>query len=162
MAYLFFFHNTTLVVHIGSGMAAQQSFFFVYSMSKLSSSKFWVCYTVRMRELLLCCESSRKWHPATQTAKQRQLHWTEKFWHVLQKLIAVQPSMAEYEWTMYQMKVKLLCYNGLKSVFVISCFDFEKFGVKPVFPFFNSHCILKERKIVYTVRPRKKETHQSS
>ena len=40
--------------------------------------------------------------------------------------------MAEYEWKVYQMKVEiimLLCTE-------ISFFDFEKFGVKPGFPFF--------------------------
>ena len=45
--------------------------------------------------------------------KQRQL-WQNQF--CFTKLIAVQPSMAEYELTMYQIKVDWLCYHALKSV----------------------------------------------
>ena len=36
--------------------------------------------------------------------KQRQPAQNQ-FWYILQKIIAMQPSMAKYEWTMYQIKV---------------------------------------------------------
>ena len=57
-----------------------------------------------MHELLLCCESSRK----CRHAAQRLPTWTKTMLTCFTKLIAVQPSMAEYEWMyMYQMKVEL-------------------------------------------------------
>ena len=48
---------------------------------------------VRMRELLLCCERSRKCHHAAQTKPT----WTKTILTCFTKLIAVQPSMAECE-----------------------------------------------------------------
>ena len=82
-------------------------------MSKLSSSKF--CRSTQSSAdalLLLCCKSSRKCHHAAQTTPT----WTKPILTCFTKLIAVQPSMAEYEWTMYQIKVDYLCDHALKSV----------------------------------------------
>ena len=45
--------------------------------------------------------------------------------------IAVQPSTAEYEWTVY-FGIMLSC---TEMSFVISILNFEKFGVKAGFPF---------------------------
>ena len=58
--------------------------------------------------------------------------WTKTILTRFTKLIAVQPSMAEYEWTIYQMKVGLSC---TEISFVISFFNYEKFGVKTRFLF---------------------------
>ena len=58
-------------------------------MSKLSASKFWVCFDVK----------------APAYAAQTMPTWTKQILTCFTKLIAVQPSMAKYEWTMYQMKV---------------------------------------------------------
>ena len=63
-----------------------------------------------MHYLLLCCESSRKYHHAAQTTPTLP----KPILTCLTKCIAVQPSMAS---------------------FVISFFNFEKFGVKPWIPF---------------------------
>ena len=72
---------------------------------------------------------------AVMLCKWRQLG-QKQFWHVFTKLIAVQPSMAEYEWTMYQMKVDWLCYHALKSVLLCLFSILQNFGVKPGFAFF--------------------------
>ena len=82
--------------------------------------------------MLLCCESSRKCHYAAQTTPT----WTKTVLTCTTKLIAVQPSMAEYEWTMYQMKTRIIMLSCTEISFAISFFDFEKFGVKSGFPFF--------------------------
>ena len=77
IAYLFFFHMVHMV-HIGSGMAAQQSFCKAcqnYLRQSLQNA-------VRMHELLLCCESSRKCHdavPATPT-------WTKTIFEMFYKI----------------------------------------------------------------------------
>ena len=52
-------------------------------------------------------------------------------------MIAVQPSMAEYEWTMYQIKVDFML-SCTEISFGISFFNFEKFGVNPGFLLRNS------------------------
>ena len=93
-------------------------------------------------ELLLCCKSSRKCHHAAQTTPT----WTKAFFLYLYVwqwiLIAVQPSMAEYEWTMYQMKKKKLCYHALKSYLFPILRNLESNpGFLLFFSFFNSHCI---------------------
>ena len=64
----------------------------LYSLTKLSSSKFWVCAVVKGPA------------NAIMQRKERQLG-QKQFWHVKKK-IAVQPSMVEYEWRIYQMKVE--------------------------------------------------------
>ena len=94
----------TLVVHIGSGRTAQQSWNCEACQNCIRPSfEFVIVHNaVRMHELLLCRESSRKCHHAAQTTPT----WTKTILTCFTKLIAVQPSMAEYEWTMYQMKVE--------------------------------------------------------
>ena len=74
-------------------------------------SKF-CCSTQSSADALLLCESSRKCHHTAQTMPTS----TKPILTCFTKLIAVQPSMAEYEWTMYQIKVDKLCYHALKSV----------------------------------------------
>ena len=46
----------------------------------------------------------------------------------------MQPTMAEYEWTIDQIKVDLLCCTEIS--FIKSSFNLENLGVKPGFPFF--------------------------
>ena len=107
------------------------------NLSKLSLSKFWIVHNaVWMHALLLCCQGFRKCLHAVQTTPT----WTKTTLTCFTELIAVQTSMAEYEWTVYQMKVEWLYYPALKSVLLYIFFWFWKFGVNPGFPFFNSHC----------------------
>ena len=78
----------TLIGHIGSGMAAQQSF------CKACQNCFRPSFTQRNLDAsLLCCESSRKCHHAAQ----RTPTWTRTILTCFTKLIAEQPYMAKYE-----------------------------------------------------------------
>ena len=91
-----------------------------------------------------CCFVVKAPANAIMQRKQRQLGH-KQFWHVLQNwLLSVQPSIAEYEWTMYRMKVEWLCYHALKSVYYIYIFFFFFYlESNPGFLFFyKSHCIL--------------------
>ena len=95
---------------------------FIFSHKWLHSNKFckkcqnWFCASWRC----LCCMMAFA-GAFTQSNNASALHDKQRqpgqkqFWHVLQKCIAVQPSMADCEWTMYQMKGELR-YNALKSV----------------------------------------------
>ena len=60
-----------------------------------------------------------------------------QFWHALQKLLLsrLQPSLTQIEQSMYHMKEKMNMLSCTKISFVISFFNFEKFWVKPGFPF---------------------------
>ena len=87
-------------------------------MSKLSSSKFLVCVhnVVRMHEsvALFWVNGHHVSHLGNKAPiniimyrKQRQLGQEQLLHFFLNTtLIAVQPTMAEYEWTMYQLKVE--------------------------------------------------------
>ena len=124
----------TSIVHIGSVMAAQQSF--LYSMSKLSSSKFWVCAAdsaVRMHYLLLCCESSHKCHHAAQTTST----WTKTILTGFMTLIAVQHPIAEYDEQCTKWKKNK---NAIMHCYIFFFF-FEKFWVKPGFLKKNTHTV---------------------
>ena len=105
----------TLVVHIGSGMPAQQSFSSCQNCLRPSCGCINCCFVVKAPA------------KAITQRKQRQLE-EKQFWHTLQNWLLWQGSVAEYEWTMYEMDVYFVG-------FVISFFNFEKFGVKPWFPF---------------------------
>ena len=74
IAYLFFFH----IVHWS----------FILGQGWLLSNHF-----CKACQNCLCCESSRKCHHAAQTTPT----WTKTILTCFTKLIAVQPSMAEYE-----------------------------------------------------------------
>ena len=66
------------------------------------------------------------------------------------KMIAVQPSMAKYEWTMYQIKVDLLCYHALKSVLLYLFSILRNFESNPDFLLRNSiELILKNWKKLF-------------
>ena len=90
---------------------------------------------VRMHQLLLCCESSRKCHHAAQTTPT----WTKPILTSFTKLIAVQPSMAEYEWTIPNYAImhwSQFCYISFKSWQIWSQTRVS------LFFFFYSHCIM--------------------
>ena len=88
----------TLIVYIGSRMADQQ--LFLESMSKLSPSKFCHC-TQSIADAFVAL----LWKSPVMQHKQRILRQNQHDMFYTQKTIAVQPSMAKYEWTMYQIKV---------------------------------------------------------
>ena len=51
--------------------------------------------------MLLCCEIP----PSMLWCSTNNAYFDKPIWQVLQNIIAVQPSVAKYEWTMYQIKV---------------------------------------------------------
>ena len=83
-------------------------------MSKLSSSKFWHSEHKAVR-MHYCCFVVK----APANAIMHQKPKTKPILTYFTKCIAVQPSMAEYEWTIYQIKVDY-CYHTLKSVLLYS------------------------------------------
>ena len=101
---------------------------------------FWVILSITFGTtpppplIVVCCGSSPKCHHALQTT----LTW--------RKLIAMQPTMAEYEWTVHQIKVDLLCYHTLTSVLLYNISIWRIWESNPgfllLFILFYSHCIL--------------------
>ena len=101
-------------------------------MPKLSSSKF--CHSTQISADALISIVVLLWKlPQMPSSAQTTPTWTKPILTCFTKVIAVQPSMAEYEWTMYQIKEDYSCYHALKSV-LLYFFQFEKLGVKPGFP----------------------------
>ena len=77
-------------------------------------------------------------HHAAQTTPT----WTKTILTCFTKLIAVQPSMAEYKWTMYQMKEELR-YHALKSVLLYLFFRYWEISSQTrvsIF-FFKTHTV---------------------
>ena len=100
----------TLVILIVSGMAAQQSFYFVKHIKTVFVQDLSL-YTMQCR-CRNCCFVVKA--PANAIMQRKQCQLGQKQFWCITKLIAVHPSMSEYEWTMYQMKV--VCYHALKLV----------------------------------------------
>ena len=111
IAYSFFFHMVHWSFILGQEWLLSNHFCKACQ-NCLHPSFAIVHKAVRAHLLLLCCESPPQCYHAAQTTP----IWTKPIWYVLQKIIAVQPSMAKYEWTMYQIKVDYLRYHVLESV----------------------------------------------
>ena len=103
IAYFIFLSYGTVVVDIGvrDGCTAikfvkhvKTVFIQVLSCSTQCSADAWIVALLWKFPQIPSCQR-----------KQRQLG-QKQFWHVFTKLIAVQPSMANYEWTMNQIKVE--------------------------------------------------------
>ena len=96
-------------------------------MSKLSASKFWVCFVVK----------------APANAAQTMPTWTKP---ILTCFYKIDCSAAIHGW-IWMNKVpnesRIIVLSCTEVSFVTSFFEFEKFGVKPLIVtfFVNSHCI---------------------
>ena len=117
-----------LVIHIGSGMAAQQEFF----VKHVKTVFVQVHNAVQMHEMLLCCDGSRKCHHAAQTPT-----WTFDMFYKIDCCAAI---IGRIWMNNVPNESRIIMLSCTEISFVVSFFDFEKFGVKPGFPFFNSHC----------------------
>ena len=94
--------------------------------------------TVRTHELLLGCESSCKCHHAAQTTPT----WT-KTTDMCYKIDCCAGSIHGQIWmNNVPNESCIIMLSCTDFSFVISFFDFEKFGVKLKFPFFKSLCIV--------------------
>ena len=127
----------TLVVHIGSGMAAQQSF---CQACQMSSSKF--CYrTQRSADALIFALFCKAPANAIMQRKQWQLG-QKQFWHVLQTWLLCShpwPNMNEHMNVPTERRIIMLSCTEIS--FAISFFLLRNLESNSGFLFFNTHTV---------------------
>ena len=105
---------------LGQGWLLSSSHFRRACQNCLHPSFVIIHKAVRMHYLLLCCESSRKCHHAAQRTTPT---WTKQILTCFTRLIAAQPSMAEYERKCTKLS-RLIMLSCTEISFVISFFQF--------------------------------------
>ena len=115
IAYLFFFHMVHWSFILGQGWLLSN--YFCKACQNYSSK---VCHSTQSSADALIV--SLLWKlPPMPSCSTNNANLDKPILTCFTKLIAVQPSMAEYEWTLYQIKVDQLCYHALKSVLLCTC-----------------------------------------
>ena len=135
IAYLFFFHMVHWSFILGQGWLLSNNFCKACQ-NCLHPSFVIVHNAVQMHELLLCCESSRKCHHATQTTPT----WTKTSLTCFTKLTAVQPSIAEI-WMNNVPNESRIINHALKSVLLYLFSILRNLEWNPGFLFFLTHTV---------------------